>query len=82
MPIIKFDYDLCINCETCVEECPIRLLVSEDSRTQPRGDRVEGKKKSGSVVAYNAPGCSNCRTCMISCPVEGAIIIEIVKDKE
>jgi len=76
MPIIKIDYNLCTNCNICVEECSIRLLMCEDGIVKPRGDRVEGIKNSGSVIEYNAPGCANCRMCEIFCPGE-AITIEV-----
>jgi NAD-dependent dihydropyrimidine dehydrogenase PreA subunit len=82
MPRIAIDYDLCTNCCSCVEECTVRLLVSEDFEggyhtiVRPRHDRVEGKKEMGNIVEYDASGCSNCRVCVITCPVE-AITIEV-----
>jgi len=76
MPIIKIDYDLCTSCDVCVDQCTIRLLVSEDGLAKPRGDRVEDTRRKGGTVEYDAPGCSACRICEISCPVE-AIVIEV-----
>jgi Pyruvate/2-oxoacid:ferredoxin oxidoreductase delta subunit len=76
MPIIRIDYDLCTSCDVCVDQCTIRLLVSEDGLAKPRGDRVEDTRRTRGTVEYDAPGCSACRICEISCPVE-AIVIEV-----
>lgn len=76
MPIIRIDYDSCARCDVCVDQCTIRLLVSEDGLARPRWDRVEYTRRTGGTVEYDAPGCSACRICEISCPVE-AIVIEV-----
>ena len=82
MPTIKIDYSKCLQCNMCVDECTVRLLVEEETeddrevRVQPRQDRVEGKEIKGDVIEYYAPGCSNCRVCVITCPEE-AIDIEV-----
>lgn len=79
MPKILFDYDLCMSCELCVDECTVRMLAVEkdgdDTIVKPRQDRVEGIERKGSKVIYNCPGCSNCRVCLITCPEE-AIYVE------
>lgn len=85
MPTIIIDYDECLQCGACVEECTIRLLAEEvddegNDIIRPRSDRVEKTEKKGSKVEYYSPGCSNCRVCYITCPSEAIDIIPEFED--
>ncbi len=80
MPKIVIDYEKCLGCGSCVEECTVRLLAEESDEEgkniiRPRSDRVDKTETNGHVFVYFAPGCSNCRVCIITCPSEAIDVI-------
>ena len=60
MPEVSIDYDLCIDCRTCVRICPMGVCKDE-------GDKV-------SVSAQEE--CIACKGCVGVCPVDAITVVE------
>lgn len=67
---IIIDREKCLSCGLCVDACTCRLLEMNGDFPQPRKDRIESEKHTGTVYRYVAPTCANCRVCIIECPQE------------
>jgi len=59
MPIIKIDPDLCTNCGTCIQVCPLDVL-----RLSP-----EGKP----FIAYQED-CQSCYICAVYCQTDALVV--------
>jgi len=60
MPEVSIDYDICIDCRTCVRICPMGVNKDE-------GDKV-------SVSAQEE--CIACMGCVGACPVDAITVVE------
>ncbi len=60
MPEVSIEYDICIDCKTCVSICPMGVYKDE-------GDKV-------SVVAQEE--CIACMGCVGACPVDAITVVE------
>jgi NAD-dependent dihydropyrimidine dehydrogenase PreA subunit len=60
MPNVKLDQVKCINCNTCINTCP--MGVYED--------------KNNLVIIVNEKECISCMGCVPACPVEAIIVEE------
>jgi ferredoxin len=65
--------DLCINCDACVEVCPVEAIVDDDS--SPRDDweytYIKPEKCIECVGHAEQPACAS------ECPTEGAIVWDL-----
>ncbi len=55
---VRFDYDECIGCGTCVERCPVNILEMVDQRPQKTNMNVD---------------CILCAECFYNCPVNAVL---------
>ena len=61
--------DLCINCDTCIDECPATAIVSADDSPLANGEFTYIKpEKCIECVDSSVPKCFDV------CPTEGAIV--------
>ena len=68
---IEIDYDKCVGCGTCVEECPVQMYTLEE--------KGKGIKKT-KIVKNPETDCELCRMCEMLCPSQAIKVIEIYED--
>jgi len=69
--------DLCINCDTCIDECPAMAIVSADDSPIEDGEYTYVKpEKCIECVDGSVPKCFD------ACPTEGAIVWDMPYTEE
>lgn len=62
--------DLCINCDACVEVCPVGAIVSEGDSPLPGGEYTYVKPEK----CIECVGHAETPACAAECPTEGCIV--------
>lgn len=60
MGIRRIDHDKCIGCGTCIEDCPMNVLVLDE-------------KKEKAIIKY-LRDCQSCFLCERECPTEAIYV--------
>ena len=65
--------DACINCEACMNECPVAAILDEDNEKNPYDDRYYVKPES----CVECVGHEEEPRCAAVCPTEGSIVWDL-----